>query len=100
MKKSATWEFLYPARSPGRSNADRFGAEVDRGPAARPVRNADQERRISGKTGYKVNLFEVRLEDIAPAEPLQAHGRKTIQSIQVVSEFNQRAYELFCRPVA
>ena len=54
--------------------------------------NAD----ASGKPAYDVSFREYRLEDIvAKLNPLQRQDERPFEAVQTVSEFNQRAYELF-----
>ena len=53
-----------------------------------------------GKTAYEVNLVELRLEDIvARLNRFKRVDEKPFEAAKVVSEFNQRAYELFGRPL-
>ncbi|MGZ5226236.1 MAG: DUF3141 domain-containing protein, partial [Burkholderiales bacterium] len=54
----------------------------------------------NGKPAYDVRFREYRLEDvIAKLNPLQRQDERPFRAVQTVSEFNQRAYELFLRPV-
>ncbi|GAB3759819.1 DUF3141 domain-containing protein [Ramlibacter monticola] len=53
-----------------------------------------------GKPSHDVRFLELRLEDIVPKlNRFQREDEKPFEALQVVSEFNQRAYELFARPV-
>jgi len=55
----------------------------------------------SGKPSYDVRFREYQLEDlVAKLNPLQRQDERPFEAVQTISEFNQRAYELFCRPVA
>ena len=52
-----------------------------------------------GKPAYDVTFREYRLEDIiAKLNPLQRQDERPFEAVQTISEFNQRAYELFLRP--
>lgn len=53
----------------------------------------------SGKPAYDVSFREYRLEDIiAKLNPLQRQDERPFEAVRAISEFNQRAYELFLRP--
>ena len=53
-----------------------------------------------GKPAYEVSLVEVRLEDVvARMNRFKRADERPFEAVKVVSEFNQRAYELFGRPV-
>ena len=53
-----------------------------------------------GKPSHDVSFVELRLEDIVPKlNRFQRQDEKPFEALRVVSEFNQRAYELFGRPV-
>ncbi|HSI55296.1 MAG TPA: DUF3141 domain-containing protein, partial [Ramlibacter sp.] len=53
-----------------------------------------------GKTEYEVDFREHRLEDIvAGLNRAQRQDEKPFEAVARVSEMNQRAYELFARPV-
>ncbi|HUH94544.1 MAG TPA: DUF3141 domain-containing protein [Casimicrobiaceae bacterium] len=53
-----------------------------------------------GKPAYEVNLVETRLEDVvARLNRFKRADERPFEAVKVVSEFNQRAYELFGRPV-
>ena len=61
---------------------------------------AEQEE-AGGKAAYEVSLVELRLEDIvARLNRFKRVDEKPFEAAAVVSEFNQRAYELFGRPLA
>jgi pimeloyl-ACP methyl ester carboxylesterase len=58
------------------------------------------ERKADGKTDYEVQFHEVRLEEVV--ERLNRHQRvdeKPFEAVAAISEFNQRAYELFAQPL-
>ena len=58
-----------------------------------------QERKLDGKVDYEVKFHEVRLEEVVAR--LNRHQRldeKLFEAVAAVSEFNQRAYELFLQP--
>jgi hypothetical protein len=58
-----------------------------------------QEHKTDGKTTYDVKFHEYRLEEVAAR--LNRHQRldeKPFEAVAAVSEFNQRAYELFLQP--
>ena len=53
-----------------------------------------------GKPAYEVSLVEVRLEDVvARMNRFKRADERPFEAVKAVSEFNQRAYELFGRPV-
>jgi hypothetical protein len=53
-----------------------------------------------GKTAYEVNLVELRLEEVAARlNRFKRVDEKPFEAAKVVSEFNQRAYEIFGRPL-
>jgi pimeloyl-ACP methyl ester carboxylesterase len=59
-----------------------------------------EKKNSGGKTAYEVNLVELRLEDIAARlNRFKRADEKPFEAAKVVSEFNQRAYELFGRPL-
>ncbi|MFH1815177.1 MAG: DUF3141 domain-containing protein [Pseudomonadota bacterium] len=59
-----------------------------------------QQEDAGGKAAYEVSLEELRLEDVAAAlNRFQRVDEHAFEAAAVVSEFNQRAYELFGRPV-
>jgi len=52
-----------------------------------------------GKTEYEVDFIEHRLEEIvARLNRLQRADEKPFEAVAALSEFNQRAYELFAQP--
>jgi len=52
-----------------------------------------------GKVGYEVEFHERRLEDIArQLNRLERADEKPFEAVAAISEFNQRAYELFAQP--
>ena len=58
-----------------------------------------QESKSDGKVEYEVKFHEFRLEEVAAR--LNRHQRvdeKPFEAVAAVSEFNQRAYELFLQP--
>jgi hypothetical protein len=58
-----------------------------------------QERKADGKVAYEVKFHEYRLEEVVAR--LNRHQRldeKPFEAVAAVSEFNQRAYELFLQP--
>jgi hypothetical protein len=58
------------------------------------------ERKVDGKTDYEVEFHEVRLEEVVAR--LNRHQRvdeKPFEAVAAVSEFNQRAYEIFAQPL-
>jgi hypothetical protein len=53
-----------------------------------------------GKAAYEVSLVEVRLEDVvARMNRFKRADERPFEAVKVMSELNQRAYELFGRPV-
>ncbi len=53
-----------------------------------------------GKVEYEVDFIEHRLEDIAARlNRLERIDEKPFEAVAAVSEFNQRAYELFAQPL-
>jgi hypothetical protein len=53
-----------------------------------------------GKIQYDVEFVEHRLEDVvARLNRFKREDEKPFEAVQAVSEFNQRAYELFARPL-
>ena len=54
----------------------------------------------SGKPAYEVSFVELRLEDVAARlNRFKREDERPFEALRVVSEFNQRAYELFGRPL-
>ena len=59
-----------------------------------------EKKDAGGKTAYEVNLVESRLEDLVTRlNRFKRVDEKPFEAAKVVSEFNQRAYELFGRPL-
>jgi pimeloyl-ACP methyl ester carboxylesterase len=59
-----------------------------------------REQKIDGHVDYEVAFHEYRLEDVVAR--LNRHQRvdeKPFEAVAAVSEFNQRAYELFLQPL-
>ena len=53
-----------------------------------------------GKPSYDVSFVELRLEDIAARlNRFKRADEKPFEAVNAVAEFNQRAYELFGRPI-
>jgi pimeloyl-ACP methyl ester carboxylesterase len=53
-----------------------------------------------GKSDYDIQFREYRLEEItAKLNPRQRQDERPFEAVLTISEFNQRAYELFMRPV-
>ncbi|HEU5283496.1 MAG TPA: DUF3141 domain-containing protein [Burkholderiales bacterium] len=53
-----------------------------------------------GKPAYEVSFVERRLEDVAAhLNRFERADEKPFEAVTAVSEFNQRAYELFARPL-
>ena len=60
---------------------------------------AEQKDR-GGKPAYEVSFVELRLEDIiARLNRFKRVDERPFEAVNVVAEFNQRAYELFGRPL-
>jgi pimeloyl-ACP methyl ester carboxylesterase len=58
-----------------------------------------QRRGIDGKPEYEVEFRELQLEQVAARlNRLQREDEKPFEAVEAISEFNQRAYELFVRP--
>jgi hypothetical protein len=54
----------------------------------------------AGKPAYEVSFVELRLEDIVGRlNRFKRTDERAFEAVNVVSEFNQRAYELFGRPL-
>jgi pimeloyl-ACP methyl ester carboxylesterase len=59
-----------------------------------------ESKGADGKPAYEVNFVEHRLEDIvARLNRFKRADEKPFEAVGAVSEFNQRAYELFARPL-
>jgi pimeloyl-ACP methyl ester carboxylesterase len=60
----------------------------------------DTKKDADGKDEYEVSFQERRLEDItARLNRFERNDEKPFEAVAAVSEFNQRAYELFAQPV-
>ena len=60
----------------------------------------NEHRGADGKTEYEVEFREHRLEEIVSRlNRAQRKDEQPFEAVAAVSEFNQRAYELFARPV-
>ena len=60
----------------------------------------EERKGAAGKAEYQVEFHERRLEDIvAQINRFGRKDEKPFEAVAAVSEFNQRAYELFARPV-
>jgi hypothetical protein len=59
-----------------------------------------EDKQAGGKTTYEVSFLERRLEDILPRlNRFKRADEKPFEAVSAVSDFNQRAYELFARPL-
>jgi pimeloyl-ACP methyl ester carboxylesterase len=59
-----------------------------------------EEQGADGKPVYSVSFQERRLEDIAARlNRFKRADEKPFEAVEAISEFNQRAYELFARPM-
>ena len=59
-----------------------------------------EQKDSGGKPAYEVSLVELRLEDMLPRlNRFKRVDEKAFEAVNVVAEFNQRAYELFGRPL-
>jgi pimeloyl-ACP methyl ester carboxylesterase len=59
-----------------------------------------EKKGAGGKPSYEVSFTERRLEDIAARlNRFKRADEKPFEAVEAVSEFNQRAYELFARPM-
>jgi pimeloyl-ACP methyl ester carboxylesterase len=60
----------------------------------------EERKGAAGKPEYQVEFHERRLEDIvAQINRFGRKDEKPFEAVAAVSEFNQRAYEMFARPV-
>jgi pimeloyl-ACP methyl ester carboxylesterase len=60
----------------------------------------EERKGAAGKPEYQVEFHERRLEDIvARINRFGRNDEKPFEAVAAVSEFNQRAYEMFARPV-
>ena len=59
-----------------------------------------EKKGAQGKPVYEVSFAERRLEDVAARlNRFERADEKPFEAVEAVSEFNQRAYELFARPL-
>jgi pimeloyl-ACP methyl ester carboxylesterase len=59
-----------------------------------------EKRRAGGGVDYDVEFVEHRLEEIAERlNRFQRADERPFQAVEAIAEFNQRAYELFARPL-
>jgi hypothetical protein len=59
-----------------------------------------ERRGAGGRTEYDVQFVERRLEDlVARLNRLKREDEKPFEAVAKIAEFNQRAYELFARPL-
>ena len=59
-----------------------------------------KEKKTDGRADYEVQFREVQLEDIAKRlNRLERADEKPFEAVAAVSEFNQRAYEMFVQPL-
>jgi pimeloyl-ACP methyl ester carboxylesterase len=59
-----------------------------------------EDRGADGKPVYEVSFVERRLEDVAAQlNRFKRADEKPFEAVNVLSEFNQRAYELFAQPL-
>jgi pimeloyl-ACP methyl ester carboxylesterase len=59
-----------------------------------------EQKDSAGKPQYDVSFVELRLEDIiARLNRFKRADERPFKAVKVISEFNQRAYELFGRPM-
>jgi pimeloyl-ACP methyl ester carboxylesterase len=60
----------------------------------------NERGRSNGQPEYAVEFREVQLEQVAERlNRFQREDEKPFEAVEAISEFNQRAYELFARPV-
>ncbi len=58
-----------------------------------------ERKEAHGKSAYEVSFQEVRLEDVAARlNRFERRDELPFEAVEAVSEFNQRAYELFAQP--
>ena len=59
-----------------------------------------KERMVEGKVEYDVSFHEFRLEEVVSRlNRMQRVDEKPFEAVAAISEFNQRAYELFAQPI-
>ena len=82
------------------ARADRLGAEVDRGAAARPLRHEDQgEQGADGKVEYEVEFASGGWRRSSGGSTASNASTRSRSRRSRAAEFNQRAYELFAQPL-
>jgi hypothetical protein len=60
----------------------------------------EEHKGADGKTTYDVSFMERRLEEILPRlNRFTRADEKPFEAVSAISDFNQRAYELFARPL-
>ncbi|GIK86534.1 MAG: hypothetical protein BroJett026_20150 [Betaproteobacteria bacterium] len=60
----------------------------------------EERKGAGGRAEYEVSFREVRLEDVvARLNRFERQDEKPFEAVAAVSEFNQRAYELFMQPL-
>ncbi|RPI46509.1 MAG: DUF3141 domain-containing protein [Betaproteobacteria bacterium] len=60
----------------------------------------DEEKKADGTTGYSVHFVECRLEEVAQRlNRFKRADEKPFEAVAAISDFNQRAYELFVQPI-
>src|SRR4051794_22698196 len=60
----------------------------------------NEQKEANGRTTYDVSFVERRLEDILPRlNRFKRADEKPFEAVSAISQFNQRAYELFARPL-
>lgn len=69
-------------------------------PAGLYAMKIDTTQDAAGKEQYEVSFVERRLEDVmARLNRFERNDEKPFEAVAAVSEFNQRAYELFMQPL-
>jgi len=69
-------------------------------PAGLYAMSIDERKGRDGKVAYDVSFEERRLEDIvAKLNRFGRNDEKPFEAVNAISEFNQRAYELFAQPL-
>jgi hypothetical protein len=69
-------------------------------PAGLYAMSIDERKGRDGKVAYEVSFEERRLEDIvAKLNRFGRNDEKPFEAVNAISEFNQRAYELFAQPL-
>ncbi|GAB2599770.1 DUF3141 domain-containing protein [Ramlibacter solisilvae] len=59
-----------------------------------------EHKAADGTPSYDVRFVEKRLEDVVPRlNRMKREDEKPFEAVAAISEFNQRAYELFARPL-